>query len=494
MRRGSKRIGLARALVGLALAVACAGGSPGAAAQEAPPALKVAIPEDIITLDPSRYSWHRWTRIVHELLFQPLVSVDGEAGAAAVTYEPVDSTTWAVVLPKELVAATGEAISTEAAARYYARLLPSVGIGGYPAPARERLPYLVDVRAEGDRLLFVLSQPDPMLPARLAQEPFAALGADGRVLGTGSYRVERWDHGNRVVLRRVAGEGPETVTFEVIPSAQERLQRLISGDVDIAFELPPGALWQLRASRSARAVRVLQRRVHFIEFDTTRPPFNDRRVRLAMNLAVDTGGLIDRLMQDEAAAVPTLLVPATLGFDPEVPEIGYDPVRALELLAAAGYPRGFSFELDVTAGKERIARGYASMLAGVGIDVTVRVWPDWASLKEEILLGRRQAWMAEWGNTLLDPAGILIPKLHTRGEANYGGYSNETLDALLDQAEAVSDPGQRLAEYQAIQRFLWHEAPVLFGYAVYDVFGVKSGLMWSPGRASANLAGVRRAE
>lgn len=497
MRCGSKRRGVGFALLLLALVAAPWSGTAAAASGNEPAAflLKVAIPEDIITLDPLRYTSHRWTALIHELLFEPVAAVDETGWAAGQTLRPVDATTWALLLPSGAVANTGEALSHEAAAGYFRRLLPSVGIGGYPAPARERFPELVDVRLEGGSLLFHLAEPDPMFPARMAQEPFAGITAGGRLLGTGPYRVERWDRGNRIVLTRVRGDdAPQTIVFEVIPSASERLRRLLSGDVDIAFELPAGALWPLRASRSARPVRVVQRRVHFVEFDTTRPPFNDRRVRLAMNLAVDTQAIIDGWMQDEAIPVATLLVPASFGFDPGVPEISYDPVRARELLTDAGYPEGFSFELDTTAQKERIARAYAAMLAAVGIEATVRVWPDWATLRREILRGGRQAWLGEWGNTSLDPAGVLIPKLHSQGEANYGGYSSPTLDALLEQAEATLDPAERLEQYRAIQRYLRQEAPMLFGYAVYEVYGARNGLEWTPGPLSMNLRSVRRAE
>lgn len=495
MRSGRKRSEIRFALALLASIVAAASGGCLVAAAEAGFHLKVAIPEDIVALDPMRYSTHLWTRIVHELLFEPVLSFDEETPGAVVEYRAIDETTWVLLLPQGIVSSTGEPVTPEGVARYFRRLLPSAGIGGYPSPAGERLPELVDVRAEGERLLFRLAEPDPMFPARLAQEPFASLGANGRLLGTGAYRVERWDHGNRVILARARGEdGPDRITFEVIPSSGERLRRLLSGDVDIAFSLPAGALWQLRSAKGVRPVRLVQRRVHFIEFDTERPPFSDRRVRLAMNLAVDTKALIDRLMQDEAAPVPTLLVPVTLGFDPDVPELAYDPIRARELLTDAGFPRGFSMELDTTAPKERIARGYASMLAEVGIDVTVRVWPDWATLKGEILLGRRQAWLGEWGNSSLDPAGVLLPKLHSGGEANYGGYASETLDALLDQAEATLDPEARLEQYRSIQPLLRQEAPMLFGYALYDVIGVKERLEWRPGRFSMNLGAVRRSE
>lgn len=283
-----------------------------------------------------------------------------------------------------------------------------------------------------------------------------------------------------------AGEPPDPdrvvrIQFEVVPSADERLRRVLNGDVHIALDLPPGAFWRLRASRLAKPVVVPQSRVHFIEFDQTRPPFNDRRVRQALNLAVDTRAILREVAQEEAQAIPTLLSPVTFGFDRDLAGYGYDPALARRLLAEAGYPDGFAFELDVPRVKERVARLYQAMLRDVGVDVSLRVWDTWQSLREQILLGRRQAWMAEWGNSSLDPGTAIRPKLHSTGEANYGRYVDPVLDAMLDEADALLDPGERLARYRLIQAYILEEAPMLFGWVEYDVYGASVDLDWRPG-------------
>src|SRR5690606_25681881 len=82
-------------------------------------------------------------------------------------------------------------------ARHFRRIVTPAGLGGIPSPARERLPYVVDVRADGSRLTFHLSQPWPGLVAALAREPVARYRPDGTLVGTGRFRLERWDRGNR---------------------------------------------------------------------------------------------------------------------------------------------------------------------------------------------------------------------------------------------------------------------------------------------------------
>ncbi len=134
-------------------------------------------------------------------------------------------------------------------------------------------------------------------------------------------------------------------------------------------------------------------------------------------MAVDRRRLVEVLMEREAVAVATLLSPVTYGFDPDVHPIPYDPDGAQQLLAEAGYPRGFEFELDTIPGKRRVAEAIGEMLAEVGVTAFVRVWSDWPSLREAIQRENRQAWLGEWGNSSMDPAGALWPKLHSgRGQ------------------------------------------------------------------------------
>lgn len=458
--------------------------------------LVVVVPEDVVSTDPARVARHGVTEAVQRLLYRRLLEKDG-AGYRfdlARSIEMVDATTWRVAIAPGQVTAEGRAITAAEIARHFQRLLSDPAMGGQPTAARERLPYVAGVAAQGDSVVFRLSRPWAGLLAALAREPVALVGPSGQAVPTGPFRLERWDRGNRIILRRVepAGPGePTHIRFEVVPAAEERLRRVLSGQAHIAVSLPADAPARLAASSRARAVAVPQSRVHFVEFDVTRPPFDDARVRRALNMAVDLDSLVRSVLQGRAVPVATLLSPVTLGYDGGVPAIGYDPVQARRLLAESGYPEGFEFELDATAAKRREAEAIREMLARVGINAVVRIWPDWATLRRQIVLGNRQAWLGEWGNSSMDPAGAIWPKLHSEGEANYGGYRDPVLDAMLEEAETRLGPEERFAAYGVLQRYLRQEAPMLFGYTVYDVYGVAAGVQWDPAGGFLDVSSAR---
>lgn len=447
--------------------------------------LVVVVPEDIITLDPARYQRHSLTESVHRLLYQRLLTrVDqGFGPGLASMIEAVDERTWRFEIRPGARTAEGEPLDALRIARWFQRLISPTGVDGFPSAGRSRLAVVSEVRAEADAVVFSLSRAWPALPAQLEREPVALIDGGGDVIPTGAFRVQRWDRGRRIVLERIeppAPGQPTHIRIEVVATAEERLNRVLAGRAHIGVGLPGDAYWRLRASSRAKPVVVPQSRVHFVEFDVTRPPFDDPRVRKALNMAVDVQRLIDVLMQDQAVPVATILSPATYGFDPSLRPIPYDPEGAKALLAEAGYPRGFDFELDAPAGKRRVAEEISRMLADAGVHAFVRTWRDWSTLREQILLGGRHAWLGEWGNSSMDPAGAIRPKLHSGGEANYGKYRDAALERMLAQADALLDPAERLAAYGRIQSYLRQEAPMLFGYTIYDVYAVDVNLEWTP--------------
>lgn len=456
-----------------------------------PATLRVAVPADIISIDPARITRHTLTEIVHGLLYASLLGIDTQhatyTSGLAESVAALSSTTWQVTLRSD---GLGDVAAPQLAAdlaRYFRRnLLPASSSSEQTLhwPGRNRLAPVRDVRAEGAHLVFELKEPWAALPSVLAVEPAVRLTARGELLPTGPFELERWDNGNRVIVRRrepTPQGGFDRIWFEVIPSAEERLQRLIAGDVHIAMDLPGDAYWRLRRQRGVAPVVVPQSRVHIVELNLRQAPFDDVRVRRALNLAVDMNTLIRTLMQDQAQPVATLVSPAFLAYDPQIAPYPYDPAAARVLLTEAGYPDGFYIELDTTRTRRRIAEIYKSMLAHVGVHVHIREWPNWNSLQRAITLGQRQMWIAEKSARGLDPREILWDSLHRDGTGNRGGLRHPQIDALLEEADRTFDPLARLDVYRRLQSVLHNEAPFIFGYMEYTVYGASTDLVWTPG-------------
>lgn len=432
--------------------------------------LTVGIREDIISVDPARAQRHRETDMVLGLLYEPLVRIqDGKyVPGIASGLQRVTDTRW------EITIVPNGAVNADEIAGALRRGFAPGGLEGLSAPSRDRL-QLQDARADGDGVVVIdLEQPVPRIHTVLGQE-YIALPRGGEMVGTGPYRLERWDRGNRIVLTKrgsIDHELPDRLVLEVIPSATERVRLLRLGIIDAALAVPAAEAPELaRAGFGLRAVP--KSRTYFIEFNTQRPPFHDPRVRRALNLATDVEGMLRSVYRGIGLPVPTIVSPDTVGFHHELEPIGYNIAEARRLLQEAGYPHGFAFELDVVPHRAAEVRAYAAMWREIGVEAHLRVWPDWQTLRDALLKGTRIAWTAEWDNTSRDPASVLGAKAGAGGTANYGGYDHPMVGRLLEQAARAHDPDHRLDLFRAVQAILLDDAAFLFGYVEEEVIAYR---------------------
>ena len=176
--------------------------------------------------------------------------------------------------------------------------------------------------------------------------------------------------------------------------------------------------------------------------------------------------------------VPTVIHPAVVRYDPSIPAYPYDPKKAKEMLAQAGYPNGVDITLHSAFIEFRpVFEAIAQMLTEVGIRTTPKTWdpgPAW----NKFFQGEGKAthgFYGSWGYySVFDADAILHPLYHTEPGGWVGKWyvRVEGLDPLIDQARSTVDQGKRKATYTQIAKLLKEEAPSLFLFYQYDTLGV----------------------
>jgi peptide/nickel transport system substrate-binding protein/oligopeptide transport system substrate-binding protein len=287
--------------------------------------------------------------------------------------------------------------------------------------------------------------------------------------GSGPWKLSSWNEGDDILLVPNPGwEGRRTalagLSFRVIPEEMTQIAEFEVGNLDV-LEVPRSELEHWRAAGTPLLWKE-ELRVVYIGFNTTKPPFNDPRVRQALNMAVDVDKIIAQVLFG-AAKRARGVVPPGLRPSPEPAErYRYDPGRARALLAEAGYPNGFSMEIWERENPEalRVLESVQGYFADVGVSAKL-VTREWGAFKEAIDRGTPDAFFIDWLADYPDAENFLMPLFHSSnagGGGNRTRYRNARVDSLLEAAAACMDQAKRWELYRSAEEIVYAEAPWLF--------------------------------
>jgi ABC-type transport system substrate-binding protein len=345
------------------------------------------------------------------------------------------------------------------------------------------------ITAVGDRQLVIrLARVNPAMLEILGM-PFAtpqraehvtAAGDQLRRLpdATGPYELESWDEGDRIVLRRnrryfdpARSHLDAIVMLENVPR-DTQFQMFERGELETAEKLAaPDYLFVMAEPawhdyvHSAVLMNAFGSRMN-----VRVKPFDDRRVRQALNFALDKSHSA-RLLNGTTSPAHGILPPGMFGRDPALEPYPHDVAKARRLLAEAGYPHGLDVDYLTYSDEEteKMAGSLQSDLAEAGVRVHLQVvsWATWQTATGQ--LDGPAFSFTSWVADFPDPTSFFEPRFHSRsikptGSTNDSFYANLDLDAVLDAARQDRDPDSRAAKYRRAEQILYEDAPWIWDY------------------------------
>jgi peptide/nickel transport system substrate-binding protein len=466
---------------------------PGVQAQAVPRTLKIAIGVDGDTLDPAGQTTTTVSNIL-DYFYEPLVAFDYKQNKVV----PLLATSWVISrdgltftfkLRTDVKFHDGTPFNAEAVKFTFDRLLdPKV---------RVPLRFLVDAIKETQvidpfTVRFTLAKPSPLLLSNLTYtttsiiSPTAAakigsvnLTRDATGAGTGPYMFREWVRSTQILVARNPnywGKKPvfEEVAFRIVPDAGGRETLLLAGDVHIALLPPAPDARRLRQNPNVTLVESATDRIIFIVLNTQWGPLKDPRVRQALNYAVNKKAILSSVLFQLGTVAES---PCPGGMFGSVPMSAggwpYDPNKAKQLLAEAGYPNGFDVNFFTPTGRYiqdiQFASAVAAQLRNVGIraDVSTMDWPSYVGeILQPLPKSKLQMLVLGWAWVVLDCDGVLFGQFHSSQQPPSGlapaFYKNARVDQLLEEARTTLDATKRQTLYKEAQTLIWNDAPWVF--------------------------------
>jgi len=291
-------------------------------------------------------------------------------------------------------------------------------------------------------------------------------------VGTGPFKFVEWVPNRHVVL----SANPEY--FEGRPYLDGIRFHIRPGDdLESAFAafqrgelhdsaIPAAVRDRVLASTEYTVVRGPHLSLTFLGLRTTVKPLDDPRVRQALNVAIDRPRLMREVYRDRYPPGVGILPPGIPGYDPHYVGFPYDPQQAARLLTEAGYPQGQGLPVlplwsaRKNAETEAELRAIVQFLAAVGVRAEVHYNTDWPSYKANVYAGAYPLFRFSWGADAPSPE-FLGQLLESTSRDNMTQFREPTVDARLRQARYEQEWPRKLSLYQAIERQVVAQAPLI---------------------------------
>jgi len=478
----------------------------GGAAQAAPKQggeMVVTYKDDISTLDPAiGYDWQNWSMI--KSLFDGLM--DYKPGTTELIPDLAESytisddgLTYTFKLRPGVKFHNGRTLTAADIKYSIERSVnpktqsPGQGffwqIAGFEEMTSGKANELSGITTPDDRTVVIrLSQPDATFLQIVAinfafavpREEVEKYGPDfGRnPVGTGAYKMTDWTLGQHVVFERnpdyfrAGAPFLDKITFEVGQDPSVALLRLKRGEVDVLGDPIPSANFLQEKADPANAGLIVEGgllHTGYITLNTTKPPFDNKLVRQAVNMAINKERVI-KIVNGRAGIANQPLPPAMPGYDASYKGYPYDPAKAKKLLADAGYADGFQTELYAmnTDPNPRIAQSFQQDLAAIGIKAEIKALAQATVIDAggegtaPMLWSGGMAWIADYP----DPSNFYGPILGCGGAVpggwNWAKYCNKEIDALAAKADGMASADQAAARidlWRQIYNKIMDDAP-----------------------------------
>ncbi len=291
--------------------------------------------------------------------------------------------------------------------------------------------------------------------------------------GTGAYRFSEWKKGVSVTMTAsddYFGGKPaiQTVVYRIIPEESAGAIALESGDVDILLQPSTVDVPQLKKNSKLTVYEAESYYCEYLAINMSAAPFDKLEVRQALSMAVDKNDLILAAV-DGIGGTPTgtIVSSRSFGYDPSLADpYPYDPEKAKQLLAQAGFPNGFETTIETVDGpRKKVAEVYQAALATLGVKASINVvenaafWDDVAKGKSPLYVGGMTALPADG-----DPILNTCFSADTIGTTNFSFYKNDEFQNLLAEERREGDAEKRARTLRQMQQIVYGDIPVIPSY------------------------------
>lgn len=449
---------------------------------------------DASTLDPYRFGsqvdnnilYHVFDQLVWrgpDLAIEPML---------AESWETVDELTWEFKLREGVTFHNGEEFNADAVQFSLERaadeeLQPTLRfLNDVPLDKLEIIdPYTVRFITKTPHALMLDHLNEFMI---LPPGHYGSISPDDAALtpvGSGPYKFVEWVGDDHVTLTANAdywGGAPAIgeLIWRPIPEASTRIAELETGGVDVITNVPPDNTEDVDAADGTRVEPVQGGRRIFIGINCAFEPFQDPLVRQALNHAVDVDTIIETILQGYGERMKTIANDPYK--NPDLAPYAYDPDKAMQLLADAGLSDGLEIVMETPQGryiKDRdVATAVASYLDQVGIKTTVEV-VEWSVFLEKLrnrdtaplfLLG-----LGAWFNGQDELRSVQYDDTY-----NATQWMNEEFEQTYIELQATFEDEERRQLSHKLQEIVYNDAPWIFLYKQFDLYGVSERLAWTP--------------
>lgn len=473
------------------------GGEPGSGSRGSEPkVLYVGLPYDMVTLDPAKFEDVNSRQLAFNIHAQLVQYKPGtaeiEPGLAKEWEVSEDGKVYRFTLRDDAVFHKGYGPVTVEDVKFSLERLVDPQVA---SPYARQMQALQEIRKIDDRTFeIVLSEPNPsflhvlafpeasIISKKAYEEKGPDFGSDP--IGAGPFMFESWvPQSEIVIVRNPDYWGPEPaldrVVFRVIPEASTRYAAFESGDVQLIQVSDPDRL----AIYEQRDDVVLHRSTAFntrlIGFNTTVKPLDDIRVRQAMVHGFNIEALLTHVLPGISERAYGPFAPGIVGYNPDLPRFDYDPDKARQLLADAGYPDGFSIKMVVPNIDRFItpATVFQQDMAQIGIDVELEILDTGTALE---MFGQGKAPIFTFSRTHNPvPVSVAATWFHSSAlppGSNYSYMTVPEVDEPIEAAQAATSE-EELAEIMAdLQRAVVEQVHYIWIDHEYNIFATRKGV------------------